>query len=84
MSQVPKSCCKANTDGNMFDCEDNPTDANSFSSGCYRKATDAVERYGLIIGGVGIVIALLMVSHCKASIIRNTQVLRNIKGKNFT
>lgn len=58
--KVPKSCCKKNDDGNLFACDQNPTESNSWTDGCYAKAVVAVQDFGLIIGGVGVVIALLM------------------------
>lgn len=58
--RVPRSCCKPTNTGNSFDCEDTPRDDNAYTIGCYGKATEAVERYGLVIGGVGVIIALLM------------------------
>lgn len=58
--KVPRSCCKMGSDGNMLNCEDSPSDSNSFTRGCYDEARGFVEHYGLVIGGVGVVIALLM------------------------
>ena len=60
--QVPRSCCKPNSDGNMFNCENSPTNTNSYTKGCYMDVTEQVKQYGLLLGGVGVAIALIMVS----------------------
>lgn len=57
---VPKSCCKMNTDGATLPCDGVGQSDNQFSDGCYMKTKNLVQKYGLIVGGVGIVIALLM------------------------
>ncbi|KAK4311625.1 hypothetical protein Pmani_016882 [Petrolisthes manimaculis] len=59
--RVPKSCCKIDTSGLMMECQRNPTDANSYTEGCFEKAVEFVEEHALIIGGVGIAVALIMV-----------------------
>uniref|UniRef100_A0A6A7FYY9 Tetraspanin n=1 Tax=Hirondellea gigas TaxID=1518452 RepID=A0A6A7FYY9_9CRUS len=58
--RVPKSCCKADSTGNMQNCENNPTSSNSYDTGCYKQSLEVVQQHGLILGGVGIVISLLM------------------------
>lgn len=45
-----------------MDCQANPTEANSYTEGCFKKAVAFVEEHALIIGGVGIAVALIMVS----------------------
>lgn len=58
--RVPRSCCKKNASGNTFACDESPNNDNSFTDGCFMKARDNVKQYGLVIGGVGVVIALIM------------------------
>ncbi|XP_018015337.1 tetraspanin-11 [Hyalella azteca] len=58
--QVPKSCCMTSSSGNLLDCETAPNNNTAYAVGCYADAKEMVEYYGLIIGGVGVIIALLM------------------------
>ncbi|XP_071550997.1 CD151 antigen-like [Panulirus ornatus] len=60
--QIPKSCCKINDEtGKAFECQRAPTSSNSYTDGCFSKATEFVEDHALIIGGVGIAVAVIMV-----------------------
>lgn len=45
-----------------MDCQANPTEDNSYTEGCFKKAVKFVEDHAHIIGGVGIAVALIMVS----------------------
>lgn len=45
-----------------MDCQANPTEDNSYTEGCFKKAVEFVEDHAHIIGGVGIAVALIMVS----------------------
>lgn len=60
--KIPKSCCKIdpNTEETM-ECQARPTESNSYTEGCFLKATKFVEQHALILGGVGISVALIMV-----------------------
>ena len=44
-----------------MDCQSNPNENNSYQPGCYSKTTEFVKTNSLIIGGVGVAIAILMV-----------------------
>ncbi|XP_045614134.1 CD151 antigen [Procambarus clarkii] len=68
--KVPKSCCrKDGTAGELMDCQRNPGEDNSYTEGCFSKAIDFVERHALIVGGVGIAVAVIMVLGLLLSII---------------
>ncbi|KAF2358701.1 Tetraspanin/Peripherin [Trinorchestia longiramus] len=60
LNTVPMSCCMKNSEGETMKCNNPVQESNQYEDGCYEKTKEMVEKYGLIIGGVGIVIALLM------------------------
>ncbi|KAK8746643.1 hypothetical protein OTU49_017120 [Cherax quadricarinatus] len=67
---VPKSCCKKDdTSGEMLDCQRNPTKENSYTEGCFSKAISFVENHALIIGVVGIAVAVITVLGLVLSIV---------------
>ncbi|XP_042241841.1 CD151 antigen-like [Homarus americanus] len=68
--KVPKSCCKKDdTSGLLQECQTRPSESNSFTDGCFSMATDFVKQHALIIGGVGIAVAVIMVVGLMLSII---------------
>lgn len=46
----------------VIECQNSPTEDNSYTEGCYKKARDFVQGQAVIIGGVGIAVAFIMVS----------------------
>ncbi|CAL4122805.1 unnamed protein product [Meganyctiphanes norvegica] len=59
--KVPWSCCKYDQETESpIDCTAAPTDENAYISGCKMKAANFVKGHALIIGGVGIAVALVM------------------------
>lgn len=58
--QVPNSCCKYDDEGQKMNCTTLPTVENSFMKGCLVKSSTFVEGHAVIIGGVGIAVALIM------------------------
>lgn len=60
-AQVPRSCCKHNkTTENLINCTEEPTEENAYIYGCKHKAVTFVQGHAVIIGGVGISVALVM------------------------
>ncbi|KAG7157969.1 CD81 antigen-like [Homarus americanus] len=53
----------------LQECQTRPSESNSFTDGCFSMATDFVKQHALIIGGVGIAVAVIMVVGLMLSII---------------
>ncbi|XP_037777111.1 tetraspanin-9-like [Penaeus monodon] len=69
-NKVPKSCCKNDPNtGKVIECQNSPTEDNSYTEGCYKKARDFVQGQAVIIGGVGIAVAFIMLVGLILSII---------------
>lgn len=57
---VPMSCCKKSESGELLNCQKNPTESNAHLDGCFSKATDFVMSQAVLVGGVGISVAVIM------------------------
>jgi hypothetical protein len=60
--QVPKSCCKLDTNGARVDCSTSTVDVDMiFTSDCFAAALIFVKGHAVIVGGVAVGISAVMV-----------------------
>jgi tetraspanin-11 len=59
--QIPKSCCKPSVGNQKLPCQDFPLPANMWTNGCLDITISYVRDNAAIIGGAGIIVAILLV-----------------------